>query len=187
MTRSEAAQGLTSRERRFAELFVIYGSAAKAYEESYGHEGPRGSGVPAKIRDRQDVSSYIAWLYEQRAAEDEPKRAAIEAELRALAFSDIGDVIERVPNDEPGGGDCYRIRDLEKLSKAARSCIKRISSRATQNGPHIVIELHDKVGAIDRLCKLYGFDARGLTDDLPSLTDDQIRSAMLEAAERMTH
>lgn len=107
-------------------------------------------------------------------------------ELSGIAFSSIADMhntwIER--------------KEFEKLSRKEKSAIKSISTKifkkniGTSDEPEIVdveyvkIELYDKIKAIERICKMLGFDSP--TEMNINRTEEEMsREDMLDELERL--
>ena len=122
---------------------------------------------------------------EQKEKSDITKERVLQ-ELSGIAFSSIADMhntwIER--------------KEFEKLSRKEKSAIKSISTKifkkniGTSDEPEIVdveyvkIELYDKIKAIERICKMLGFDSP--TEMNINRTEEEMsREDMLDELERL--
>ena len=121
----------------------------------------------------------------KKANQTLPKKGLLQ-ELSGIAFSSIADMhntwIER--------------KEFEKLSRKEKSAIKSISTKifkkniGTSDEPEIVdveyvkIELYDKIKAIERICKMLGFDSP--TEMNINRTEEEMsREDMLDELERL--
>ena len=107
------------------------------------------------------ITLRIKELQEEQKNKSDITKEKILEELSSIAFSSIADMhsswIER--------------SEFENLTSRQKSAIKSISTKilkkniGTNDDPEIVdveyvkIELHDKLKAIERICKMFGWDA----------------------------
>lgn len=107
------------------------------------------------------ITARIGELQEEQRGRSKITKDRILAELANIAFTSIADMhnswVERA--------------DFDKLTPQQKSSIKSISTKVLKKNigssdePEIVdveyvkIELHDKIKAIERICKMLGFDS----------------------------
>jgi phage terminase small subunit len=110
---------------------------------------------------KDKVRARVEELQNEQKNKSDITKEKILSELSNIAFSSISEMhntwIER--------------KDFDKLSAEQKSTIKSISTKVlkknigTNDDPEIVdveyvkIELHDKLKAIERICKMLGYDA----------------------------
>ena len=146
-------KSLTVKQENFCNYYIESGNASEAYRRAYSCENMKDETVNRKAIELMNngmVTARVKVLQER-----------ILQELSGIAFSTIADMhntwIER--------------KEFDLLSKKEKSAIKSISTKTlkknigTRDEPEIVyveyvkIELYDKIKAIERICKMLGFDA----------------------------
>lgn len=174
------------RHELFCQEYLKSGNASEAFRMAYPHS------VRWKPETVHSKASNLlkAGKVQTRVEElqrEQQKRCAITkdrllGELGKIAFSSIADMhntwIER--------------KDFEQLTPDQKASIKSISTKmmkkniGTADNPEIVdveyvkIELHDKLKAIERICKMLGFDepieitGKDGKDLFASKTDDEL-------------
>jgi phage terminase small subunit len=125
-------------EAMFVSEFIADFDSVAAFERTMlvlGREKP--GDKAASLIARPHVRAGIDKMLEARAGATEGR---IVDELAAIAFANITDFVEFA-------GQTATVRDSADIPKTASRAIKKISS--TKFG--IAIELHDKIGALDKL------------------------------------
>ena len=128
------------------------------------------------------ITARVKVLQEEQKEKSDITKERVLQELSGIAFSSIADMhntwIER--------------KEFEKLSRKEKSAIKSISTKiiGTSDEPEIVdveyvkIELYDKIKAIERICKMLGFDSP--TEMNINRTEEEMsREDMLDELERL--
>lgn len=157
-------KSLTVKQENFCNYYIESGNASDAYRRAYSCENMKNDTINNKayeLLNNGEVAARIKELQEERKTKSDITKERILQELSSIAFSTIADMhntwIER--------------KEFDKLSKKEKSAIKSISTKTlkknigTSDNPEIVdveyvkIELYDKIKAIERICKMLGFDA----------------------------
>lgn len=155
---------LTIKQERFCNAYIETGNASEAYRRAYScakmdektiwvksSELLNSGKVSVRVKELQDEIKRSSAITKERLLE----------ELSNIAFSSIASLystwIER--------------REFDSLSDKEKATIKSISTKilkkniGTPEDPEIIdveyvkIELHDKLKAIERICKMLGYDA----------------------------
>ena len=160
---------LTVKQENFCNYYVESGNASEAYRRAYTCDGWKDKSVWEKastLLTDVKVQSRVRELQEEQKDRSNITKEKILAELSNIAFSSIAHLhntwIER--------------KDFELLTDKQKSSIKSISTKVlkknvgTNEDPVIVdveyvkIELYDKIKAIERICKMLGFDEPTVVD-----------------------
>lgn len=183
------------RHEAFCQEYLKSGDASDAYRKVYPHsqnwKKPESVHIAAsKLRNSNKVALRIKELQEEQNQRCAITKDDILAELRKVAFSDFADIYDKLVNQGMG------INDLTPEEKAA---IKSITTRivgTTENDAGgkvpvevMKIELHDKLKAIERICKMLGFDEPteskvSITDMNRELTMDEARALIKSLEEK---
>ena len=157
-------KSLTVKQENFCNYYIESGNASEAYRRAYSCENMKDETVNRKAVELMNngmVMARVKVLQEEQKEKSDITKERILQELSGIAFSTIADMhntwIER--------------KEFDLLSKKEKSAIKSISTKTlkknigTRDEPEIVdveyvkIELYDKIKAIERICKMLGFDA----------------------------
>ena len=155
---------LSIKQENFCNYYLECGNASEAYRRAYScnSKSDKAIGVDAfKLLNYPKITLRIKELQEEQKNKSDITKEKILEELSSIAFSSIADMhssgIER--------------SEFENLTSRQKSAIKSISTKilkkniGTNDDPEIVdveyvkIELHDKLKAIERICKMFGWDA----------------------------
>lgn len=155
---------LTIKQESFCNYYIESGNASDAYRRAYSCEKMKAETVNNKafqLLNQGDITARVKELQEEQKNKSDITKERVLQELSCIAFSSIAGMhntwIER--------------KEFEKLSRKEKSAIKSISTKVlkknigTSDEPEIVdveyvkIELYDKIKAIERICKMLGFDA----------------------------
>ena len=154
---------LTIKQENFCNYYVECGNASEAYRRAFSCDGWKDKSVWEKasaLLSNVKVESRVKELQEERKEQSDITKDRILTELSNIAFSSIAHLhntwIER--------------KDFEMLTEKQKSSIKSISTKilkknvGTNENPEIIdveyvkIELYDKIKAIERICKMLGYD-----------------------------
>lgn len=139
---------LTQLELNFCHEYIKDGHGTNAYlrakDGSVTRDAAKTEASVMLAKDR--VRAYLEVLRSEVAIRTGVTIDKIVSESSCLAFSDINDFIEL-------DGENLKIKDLQSLPRHVTSAIKRI--KLGRDGS-LVIDLHDKNTALDRLAKIYG-------------------------------
>lgn len=182
-------KGLTIKQENFCNYYIESGNASDAYRRAYSCEKMKDETVNRKaieLLNNGMITARIKVLQEEQKEKSDITKERVLQELSGIAFSSIADMhntwIER--------------KEFEKLSRKEKSAIKSISTKifkkniGTSDEPEIVdveyvkIELYDKIKAIERICKMLGFDSP--TEMNINRTEEEMsREDMLDELERL--
>lgn len=156
-------KSLTVKQENFCNYYIESGNASEAYRRAYSCRNMKDEAVNVKaieLLNNGKITVRVKELQEEQKNKSDITKERILQELSSIAFSTIADMhntwIER--------------KDFDKLSKQEKSAIKSISTKTlkknigTNDDPEIIdveyvkIELYDKIKAIERICKMLGFD-----------------------------
>jgi len=156
-------KGLTIKQENFCNYYIESGNASDAYRRAYSCGKMKAETVNNKafqLLNQDDITARVKELQKEQKNKSDITKERILQELSGIAFSTIADMhntwIER--------------KEFDKLSAKEKSAIKSISTKilkkniGTSDAPEIVdveyvkIELYDKIKAIERICKMLGFD-----------------------------
>lgn len=153
------------RHETFCQEYLKSGNASDAYRVAYPHvlkwkKPDSVTSAASRLMSNVKVAARVRELQEEQQKRCEITKDRLLSELGKIAFSSIADMhntwIER--------------KDFERLTPDQKASIKSISTKmmkkniGTADAPEVVdveyvkIELHDKLKAIERICKMLGFD-----------------------------
>lgn len=180
---------LTIKQEKFCNCFIECGNASDAYRMAYPTDNMKPETVNRKAYEMLEngkVSARIAEIQKHIRDKSEITKEKLLSELSNIAFSSIADMhktwIER--------------EEFEKLTAKQKSAIKSISTKVlkknvgTREMPEIIdveyvkIELHDKLKAIERICKMLGFDSP-TEINVKKEEDDIPRDSIIKELERL--
>ncbi|WP_065218099.1 MULTISPECIES: terminase small subunit [Butyricimonas] len=155
---------LTPKQEAFCNYYMETGNASEAYRRAFCCKKMSEKTIWEKasvLLSKGKVRTRVRELQDEQRSKSDITKDKILKELSNIAFSSISEMhntwIER--------------KEFEKLTPEQKSTIKSISTKVlkknigTHDDPEIVdveyvkIELHDKLKAIERICKMLGFDA----------------------------
>jgi phage terminase small subunit len=141
------AAELTLKQRRFVEEFIVDLNGRAAGVRGGLGKSPKSAGeIASKLRKIPGVAAAISALMAQRNG---VTGAAVVGELGAIAFSRISNYL-RIQD----GRLTLAVASLDELPDEAVAAIAKLKERVNDDGSiSIEVELHDKLGALDRLGK----------------------------------
>jgi hypothetical protein len=108
------------------------------------------------------------------AGDDFDRKAAVLAELDAIAGAEITDVLWW---DAEGN---VSVKPSEQLAPRMRKAIKKLKVRPTSDGNEIEVEMHDKISALRLAAKHEGLLEVGSGDQRPTLIGINVKHAEVE-------
>ena len=163
------AAGLTEKQRRFCEEYLIDLNATRAYMAAYPRVKSEESAhaCAAKLLRNATVESYLKKRIEDRQKRTEIRQDDVLRELASMAFLDITDIVS------VRDGKVF-IANTDELPPEKRKMISGI--KEGQYG--LEIKFYDRLRALEMLCKHLGlFDQK--KDELDR-KEQQARIAKLE-------
>lgn len=154
---------LTVKREKFCNYYVEIGNASEAYRRSYSCGNMKEKQIweeSSKLLKNPKVSQRVSELQEEQKNKSDITKDRILEELSGIAFSTIAHL----------HNTWIELKEFEKLTEKQKASIKSISTKVlkknigTPENPEIIdveyvkIELHDKIKAIERICKMLGYD-----------------------------
>lgn len=155
---------LTPKQESFCLKYLECGNASEAYRSAYNCRKMKTETVNTKASNllkKDKIRTRVEELQEESRETSKITKEKILDELASIAFSSVADMnkswIER--------------KEFVKLSRKEKAAIKSISTKVLKKNigsaenpdwvdvEYIKIELHDKIKAIERICKMLGFDS----------------------------
>lgn len=180
-SRRRGPDGLTDFERDICHAIDRGLSDREAYRDV--RPGSRASDNTAevyvwRVRQRPHCRAYLQELKTKSLARHMDRKDRIVEELAILAFADLADVLV-------DGPDGPTLRPLATLGPAQRRALSRITIRRTAKGATARVGLHNKLAALDKLCRLFGIFAEGKDADRPDLAEIGAAMSDVERAQRL--
>lgn len=107
-----------------------------------------------RVRQRPHCAAYLKELKAKSLARHMDRKDRIVEELAIIAFSDIGDLV----SSGPGGPTVRAFKDLPPVQRRA---VSWISITRNAHGGSVRFGMHDKMAALDKLCRLFGIYTDG--------------------------
>lgn len=180
---------LSIKQENFCNYYIECGNASESYRRAYSCKNMKDNTVNRKaieLLNNGVITARVKELQLEQKEKSDITKERILQELSGIAFSTIADMhntwIER--------------KEFDRLSKKEKSSIKSISTKVlkknigTRDEPEIVdveyvkIELYDKIKAIERICKMLGFDSPTEVN-INKDSEDMSREDMLDELERL--
>lgn len=128
------------------------------------------------IRHRPHCIAYLAMLKTKSLSRHQDRKDQIIEELALVAFSDLGDLLS-------WGPDGLTVKRLDEVPPAQRRALARLTISKSARGGTIRLAMHDKLSALDKLCKLFGLYAQDSADSAEAPTDTM---SEVERVQRLT-
>lgn len=160
---------LSVKQENFCNFYIETGNASEAYRRAYAVGKIADKLIwekASRLLNSAKVKARVKELQGELKKKSDITKERVMEELASIAFSSIADMhnswIERA--------------EFDKLTTKQKSAIKSISTKiikkniGTKNKPEIIdveyvkIELYDKIKAIERVCKILGWDSPIKTD-----------------------
>ncbi len=141
-------QGLTQRQRRFVEHYLVCANASAAARRAGYAEGTA-KAAGSRLKRSPAIVAALAQANAARA-----KRLSIDAErvleeVARLSFVDLGDLVD-------WRGGALRLKDPAEIAPADRAALAQISFVAEKGGTRVKVKLFDKLRALEILAKHLG-------------------------------
>ncbi|HEY3916333.1 MAG TPA: terminase small subunit [Stellaceae bacterium] len=154
--RHEAAhlrKGLSGRQRRFVEEYLLCGNATEAARR-IGLSEANAKSNGARLLARRGVAEAIKAEQEASARRTGITVDRVKRELARLAFVEIGDIAD-------WDGDALVLRPRAAISRDDRAAIAELKVKHGENGARITVRLHSKQAALIALAKHFGLFEKG--------------------------
>ena len=179
---------LSIKQENFCNYYVECANASEAYRRAFSCEKMKPKTVWEKasaLLNTSKVTARVKELQDEVKSTSDVTKERILHELSNIAFSSIADMhntwIER--------------KEFDLLSTQEKSAIKSISTKimkkniGTSEDPEIVdveyvkVELNDKLKAIERICKMLGWDAPEKVNVTTGANDNSIVIQVIDKRE----
>ena len=171
LTKGDKLKPLSKKEQKFVLEYTTHWNATRAMLNSnlYRKKTTRNNTTTIKytLLKKINIKAEVTKIVDAILKDKEELRARVIEEYKALAFSDIKDIV-----DYRGNGSPLMVRDLEEIDSRAIQSIERIPVATNSQGviDHVVkVKLHEKKQALDSLSKYLG-----MFSDQPSNTEIHI-------------
>lgn len=148
---------ITVKQTQFAEHYVANGgNATAAYiAAGYSVHSQGAAGVEGhKLLKNPNIRALVDKLQEDISTETLTEVKEILRENRAIAFSNILDVIEISEKTHE-----ISIKDLSKIPEETAKAIQEITTQTTKTGSLLKVKMHDKMRALEMLAKINGLES----------------------------
>jgi phage terminase small subunit len=186
------ATELTPKEKLFADEYLIDKNATRAHKAAYCSKSDNTAAVEGhKLLRKPKIKAYISNKLEKVSKKAEITLERVLQEYGRIAFSDIRKIYDENSALKP-------IADLDDDSAAALAGIEVTEETDWKDGNKIVtgltkkIRIHNKISALDSICKVMGWNAPEKKDitsngkdigqiDYSKLPDDVLKAIVLAA------
>jgi len=148
MTDKRRAGNLSPKQRRFAEEYLIDQNATQSAIRA-GYSPRTARSIGHRLLTKADIQKAVAERDRQIAA-----RAGISAEQTVRELARIG--FSRLSDVASWGPEGVILLASGDLSEEALAAVKKVVAIETAAGRHVLIEVHDKTRALDRLMRYFG-------------------------------
>jgi len=140
--------GLTQRQRRFVEQYLILGNASEAARRA-GYGAGTVKAAASRLKRSPAIMKALEDANEARAKRTQIDAARVLEEVARLSFVDPARLIE-------WNGDTVGLRALDEIAPDDRAALAQVSISTGKSGRRVTIKLFDKLRAIEILVKHLG-------------------------------
>jgi phage terminase small subunit len=149
---SRLRHGLTWRQHRFVQEYLICGNATEAARRiGLGEKNAQANG--ARLLKRRFVAEAIQAEQEASARRTHISADRVRTEFARIAFADMGAIAD-------WDGDTLTLRPRDEIAPDDRAAIAELRLKPGKHGTRATIRLHSKQAALDALAKLLGLYVR---------------------------
>lgn len=167
---------LTPKQERFCNYYLETGNASEAYRRAYSCERMAPNTInrkAAELLNNGKITARVGHLQEALQERSDISKDEAVKELTAIIRTRVTDVLNVKGNKVV----------IKKLDEIPDDVISSISSIKNTRG-NIEVKLYDKISAIDRLCKLLGWDEPSKMDikgsidtsDLEKMSNEELKA-----------
>ena len=162
---SRRRHGLTLRQHRFVQEYLVCGNAAEAARR-IGLSAKNANANGFRLLRVPAVAEAVAAAQAASARRTQVSIDRVSAEFARIAFADLGAIVD-------WDGDTLTLRPRDEISPDDRAAIAELRLKPGKHGTRATIRLHSKQAALDSLAKHLGFYRRGAA--LPDPAEQQAR------------
>ena len=159
----------------FIERYMEHRSARRAAVEA-GYADDRNAGW-RQLQNKKIVDE-INRRKEAQRRRNELLEDEVLQEMAKLAFVDITDIVDFT-------GSELIVKNLSEIPEHVRPAIKKVTQTSGKYGDNIAIELHDKVGALEKLGKYLSMWVDRIEQKTVMSFEDQLRALATEPKQEM--
>jgi phage terminase small subunit len=162
---------MNEKQKRFvAEYLIDLNATQAAIRAGYAKTTAYSQGQ--RLLKHVEVAADIQKSQNKRSERTEITADRVLKEIGGIAFANAGDFFD-------WGADGVTLRDKGKLTRAQQAVVAEASETRTEHGGTIRLKLHDKIAALDKLCRHLGIYDQG-DPERPQDIAGKIRRAMKE-------
>jgi phage terminase small subunit len=139
----DGPRGLTPRQRRFVEEYLVDLNAAAAARRA-GYSARNADRIGSQLLGKTGVAAAVAAAQAERAERTRVRADDVIRELALVAFSDVGQLLDL-------GGDAPRLRPAGEIPEGARRAVGAIKVRRAGGAEVVEVRLWDKLAALRQL------------------------------------
>ncbi len=139
------SSGLTPKQVRFVEEYLIDLNSVRAYLRVYGGKEASARANAARLIAKDSISAAIVAAKQERSKRTRIDQDRVIQELAHIAFSDLCELAEW------GCGKKLSLKDSARLTPENRRLVHSIAQTVTKEGGSLTIKLHDKIAALRML------------------------------------
>lgn len=146
---------LTIKQEKFVNKYMQCGSASEAYRFAYDCKNMKSTTINKtafELIKNPKIAAIIKERQQKSASRVNISKEKILKELALIGFYDLKDYVN-VEGNEQGGG--VVITPFDKLTKEQLVAIKEVK----EGRGGIELKMYDKLVALERICKMLGYDA----------------------------
>lgn len=171
-----AERKLTLKQERWARAYIEHGNASRAAREA-GYSGSETtlSAMGLENLEKPRLMERVEELKRQQELRSGVDPDRVVNELALMAFSDIADYVS-------WDGEKVSVKPQTEIPKRLTRAIKKLTVKADGQ---VIIELHDKVTAIDKLMRHFGMYAADNSSIPPPVINVSTRTENILQLEAM--
>jgi phage terminase small subunit len=155
--------GLTQRQRRFVEQYLILGNASEAARRAGYTEGSA-KAAAARLKTSPAIVKALAEANAARIQRTRIDAARVIEEVARLSFVDLASLLD-------WSGDELRLRAPEEIAPEDRAALAQVTLSASKSGKRVTVKLFDKLRALQILMTHLGL-GKPKPDAAPAETID---------------
>lgn len=174
-------KALNERQKRFAQEYMLDLNATKAAIRA-GYSAKTAYSIGHRLLTKVEINNEIKNLRQQQCARTSITADRVLAEIASVAFADIGDYV-RIGEDGTPYVDFSAASEVG--TKAIASVDQEVYVTGNEETPPVKrtkIRLHDKLGALDKLCRHLGL----YKDSLQIAGSVEVTDARAELVRRLS-
>jgi len=157
-------QGLTERQRRFVEQYLICGNASEAARRA-GYSALSCKSAASQLTRSPRVAAALQAAKAARAQRTHIDAVRVLEEVARLSFVDLASLID-------WSGEELRLRAPDEIAPEDRAALAQVTLSATKSGKRVTVKLFDKLRALQLLMTHLGIGKPKPESEQPEATID---------------